>query len=267
MGTQDIVASVSDLKWSHPSFVVCFSGLTLFRGMPSGGTLATILNLFDYYSVKEVANAFSPWALSPVPGPKPSRGPSLITKLLGLRFDPDLGTLTTFVAATGNTAIVHRTWGLQDGGRYYGPRFHYSEYIQVRNALVGVGIHFLLALAGLALLFPPARWLAKKFVYQPGQGASKESSRNEALEYRSIATADQDIRNPSRAIAKFRYDGALYYLTGIFLAEAAMVILRDEEMVRRLGGGVLTPAMLGQPFIERLKNAGVVFEVGMLPNL
>lgn len=266
MGTQNIVASVSDIKWSHPSFVLSFSVLTLLRGMPSGGTLATILNLFGYYSLKDVANAFSPWALSPVPGPKPSRGPSLINKLLGLRFDPDLGTLTTFVAAAGNTAIIHRTWGLQDGGRYYGLKFHYSEYIQVRNAVFGVGAHFLLALAGLALLFPPARWLVKKFVYQPGQGASKESSRNEVLEYRSIATADQDIRNPSRAIARFRYDGPLYYLTGIFLAEAAMVILRDEEMVRRLGGGVLTPAMLGQPFIERLKNAGVVFEVGMLPN-
>lgn len=234
--------------------------------MPSGGTLATILGLFDHYSLKEVANAFSPWALSPVQGPKSSRPLSFVTRLLGLRFDPNLGTLTTFVAATGNTAIVHRTWGLQDGGRYYGPKFHYSEYIRVRNALVGIGIHFLLALAGLALLFPPARWLAKKFVYQPGQGASKESSKSEVLEYRSIATADQDTPNPSRAIAKFRYDGALYYLTGIFIAEAAMVILREEEMVRRLGGGVLTPAMLGQPFIERLKNAGIVYEVGMLPS-
>lgn len=228
--------------------------------------MATILGILDHYSLKEIRDALAPWALSPVPGPKSSRGSSLLTRLLGVRYDTNLGTLTSFIAASGNTAIVLRTWGLLDSGRYYGPKFHYSEYMQVRNALVGVGIHLALVFAGLALLFPPFRWLAMKFVYQPGQGASKESTKNDALEYRAIATADQDTQNPSRAIAKFGYNGDLYYLTGIFLAEAAMVILRDEDLVRRLGGGVLTPAMLGQPFIERLKKVGVAFEVGMLPN-
>ena len=237
----------------------------MIRGAPSGGTLATVLGILDYYSLKELGDASAPWALSPVPGPKRSRGSSLLTRLLGVRFDTDLGTLTSFIAASGNTAIVQRTWGLLDNGRYYGPKFHYSEYMQVRNALVGVGIHLALVFAGLALLFPPFRWLAKKFVYQPGQGASKESTKNHALEYRAIATADQDNQNPSRAIAKFRYNGNLYYLTGIFLAEAAMVIIRDDDLVRTLGGGVLTPAMLGQPFVERLRKAGVAFEVGMLP--
>ena len=234
--------------------------------MPSGGTLATIINLFNHYSLKELRNASAPWALSPVPGPKSTKSSPFITKLLGVRSDPDLGILTTFIAAPGNTAIVQRSWGLQDRGRYYGPKFHYSESIRVRNTLIGIGVHVALAFAGLALLFPPIRWLAKKLVYQPGQGASMESTKREALEYRAIATADQDTPNPSRAIAKFRYDGGLYYLTGLFLAEAAMVILQDEEMVRRLGGGVLTPALLGQHFIERLKKAGVTFEVEMLPN-
>ncbi len=238
-----------------------------FRGMPSGGTLATILNLFDHYSLREFAKAASPWALSPVPGPKSSKWPPFTTRLLGVRSHPDLGTLTTFIAAPGDIAIVQRTWGLQDSGRYYGPKFHFSEYMRVRNFLVGVGIHLLFAFVQIAILFPPARWLAKKFVYQPGQGASKERTKSEAIEFRAIATADQDTTNPSRAIAKFRYDGGLYYLTGIFLAEAAMVILQDEDMVRRLGGGVLTPAMLGQPFIDRLKKAGVVYEVQLLPSL
>ena len=201
-----------------------------------------------------------------MPGPKSTRGPSLLTKLLGVRYHPDLGTLTTFVAGPGDTAIVQRSWGLHDSGRYYGPNFHYSEHIRVRNTLVGIGIHFAFALAALALLSPAARWLAKKFVYQPGEGASKESTQSEALEYRAIAIADQDCQNPSRAVAKFKYDGGMYYLTGIFLAEAAMVILRGGDIVKRVGGGVLTPSMLGQPFIERLQKAGVVYEVAMLPH-
>ena len=232
--------------------------------MPSGGTLATIINIFNHYSLAELGKSLAPWALSPVPGPVSSGGPSLLTKLLGVRSHPDLGTLTTFIAGPGNTAIVQRSWGLHDSGRYYGPKFHYNEYLRVRNALIGVGVHFASTFAALALLFPPVRRLAKKFVYQPGEGASKAHTRSEAIEYRAIATAEQGGPNPGRAIAKFRYDGSMYYLTGVFLAEAAMVILRDEDMVKRLGGGVLTPSMLGQPFIERLKKAGIVYEVGML---
>ena len=234
--------------------------------MPSGGTLATVINIFDHYSLAELAKSLAPWALSPVPGPTSSGGPSLLANLLGVRSHPDLGTLTTFIAGPGNTAIVQRSWGLHQGGRYYGPKFHYSEYLRVRNALVGVGVHFAFAFASLVLLLSPVRWLAKKFMYQPGEGASRDCTRSEAIEYRAIATAEQGGQNPSRAIAKFRYDGGMYYLTGVFLAEAAMVILQDKDMVKRLGGGVLTPSMLGQPFIERLKKVGVVYEVSLLPN-
>lgn len=43
-----------------------------------------------------------------------------------------------------------------------------------------------------------------------------------------------------------------------------MVLLNDQKLVQRLDGGLLTPATLGQPFIDRLKNAGLVFEVEMM---
>lgn len=39
------------------------------------------------------------------------------------------------------------------------------------------------------------------------------------------------------------------------IAEAAMVILRGgDNEARRSGGGILTPATLGDEFIERLTN-------------
>ena len=44
-----------------------------------------------------------------------------------------------------------------------------------------------------------------------------------------------------------------------------MVLLKDDDLVRRLDGGLLTPAVLGQPFIDRMKKAGLVFEVEMIP--
>ena len=54
-------------------------------------------------------------------------------------------------------------------------------------------------------------------------------------------------------------------MTGIFLAEAAMSLLNDDSEAKKLGGGVLTPATLGAPYIERLQKAGIKFETRVLP--
>lgn len=63
-----------------------------------------------------------------------------------------------------------------------------------------------------------------------------------------------------------RYDGGLYRVTGIFAVEGAMVVLRGPEDIpaKKLGGGILTPSTLGQPFIDRLVKAGVKVETSLL---
>lgn len=43
-----------------------------------------------------------------------------------------------------------------------------------------------------------------------------------------------------------------------------MVLLENEDLVSGLGGGLLTPACLGDKFVERLQNAGVKIEGGMI---
>ena len=249
VGTKEVITSVYD-----------------FKGTPSGGTLATVLSIMDHYSLKQIGMSSGSWATSPVPRPKSQSSRSWVSKLLGVRSVPGLGTLTTSISAASDVAVVQRSWGLLDDGKLYGSKFQYHEYMKVRNSVVGVAIHFALAFAGLALIFPPGRWLAKKFLYAPGEGADKDTTRHEYLEYHAIATADQEGPNPRRAFAKLRWDGALYHFTGVCLAEAAMVLLSDEKLVRRLDGGLLTPATLGQPFIDRMKHAGLVFEVEMLPS-
>jgi hypothetical protein len=50
-------------------------------------------------------------------------------------------------------------------------------------------------------------------------------------------------------------------VTGIFLAEAAATLLQEDV---GLPGGVYTPACLGQPFIERLNQAGFHIETKRL---
>ena len=247
VGTKEVIVSVHDLK-----------------GTPSGGTLATVLSSMDHYSLKEIRRSSGSWATSPIPGPKSQIPRSWVSKFLGIRSVQGLGTLTTSISAAADVAVVQRSWGLLDGGKLYGSKFQCNEYMRVRNSVIGIAIHFAFAFAGLALIFPPVRWLTKKFLYAPGDGADRVATRQEYLEYHAVATADQDGPNPKRAFAKLRWDGSLYYLTGVFLAEAAMVLLNDKRLVQQLDGGLLTPATLGQPFINRMKNAGLVFEVDMM---
>ena len=251
VGTKEVISCVHDMK-----------------AQPSGGTLATVTGILDHYSLREVAKASAPWAMSPIPGPGREHPASLITKMLGIRKDQHLGTLTTSVAGGPNTAIVHRTWGLLGGPKGYGPKFQYNEYMSVRNSFVGAVVHIALMVGLFALAIPPVRWLiqmAAHNIYAPGQGAEKEVTKNERLEIRAIAEADQDIPNPQLAMAKFCFNGSLYSLTGILLAEAAMVILEDDSLAERLGGGILTPAMLGKPFVDRLRKVGVLLESRIMP--
>lgn len=205
-----------------------------------------------------------PWAFSPIPGPKSQKSASLLSRIFGVRSVPDLGLLSTAIASNADEAIVQRSWGLLDGGKLYGPNFTFSEYRRVQNWASGAAAHFLITFSSLILAFPPLLWLLNKVVIAPGQGPSRESREKESLEFRAIATADQDVPEPKRAFARFRWDGGIYDLTGVFLAEAAMVILRDDDLTKRLGGGVLTPATLGQPFIDRLKTAGCIFETEVM---
>lgn len=269
---------------SAPSDMLAWSLATLFKeslsldtaevictlheveSRPSGGTLATVLGIFDSYNLKDIGRATKPWAMSPIPGP-PSWTPlSTFTKLFGVRQVPDLGILTTSIAGPSNRAIVHRTWGLLDRGTYYGPNFQYSEYLSVRNSLIGIIVHFTFILGVMTLYLRPLRWLIRKFVYAPGEGRPKSLTKNEIFEYRAVATADEKVNRPSRAFARLRWNGGIYHLTGVFLAEAAMVILLDSKIFERSnGGGVLTPAVLGPLFIERLQQAGVIFETGLIP--
>ncbi|KAL9584687.1 MAG: hypothetical protein Q9212_001970 [Teloschistes hypoglaucus] len=209
VGTKEVVASVHEIK-----------------SQPSGGTLATATSILGHYSLSEFAKSSAPWALSPIPGPRSSPVVPLVTRLLGVRKVQHLGTLTTSMGAGPNVATVQRTWGLLGGPKGYGSNFQYHEYMRVKNSLAGAIIHGAIGFFFMAIIIPPVRWLiqmAAHNFYAPGQGASREETANESFELRAIAEADQDIPEPRKAMARFRHDGGIYHLTGIFLAEAAML--------------------------------------------
>lgn len=141
---------------------------------PSGGTLDTVLSLFETYSLSQVAKAMSPFSLCTVTPPKQNRSKPLLEALTGLRTDDDLGTLTTSIQGPTDAPIINRTYGLIDGGKFYGPNFQLSTYMRVSNKVNGFLVHLALTFGFAALILPPFRWLARKFVFQPGQGTPRE---------------------------------------------------------------------------------------------
>jgi short subunit dehydrogenase-like uncharacterized protein len=204
----------------------------------------------DVYSFKEMRLAFAPYRISSKPGPEAPKK-SLITRAIGICAVRDLGILTTSFGEVLDAPIVQRSWGLLD----YGPNFHFSEYMKTRNYLTGIVFHFGLVLVSFLLSLSPIRTLAKKYATQPGGGATKEEAKKHRLDYRGIGTPDGSLK--PRAYCRAYYTGGLYELTGIFLAHAAISILKDGH---DLEGGVYTPACLGTKFIDRLDKVGYKFE-------
>lgn len=144
---------------------------------------------------------------------------------------------------------------------FYGPRFFARQFLRVRNVFVGIAFHFAF-MTGLALLLiPQVRSLVKRYIYAPGSGPTMEESANDHVEYRALATPDQNISTPQRAFGKLKYQGALYVFTGLMMAEAAMTILENEDKVKKVSrGGVVTPATLGQEYVDRLDKVGCTIE-------
>lgn len=157
VGTGEIVHTLYDMK-----------------ATASGGTLSTVLTLWDTYSLAEMAKAQGPWALCPVPPPKQTASRPLMEKLTGIRDVSDLGTLTDSIQGPADIPIVGRSWGLHDQGRLYGPNFRVNAYMKARNYLTSFAFHLALVAGFTALILPPVRWLLKNFVYQPGDGPTKE---------------------------------------------------------------------------------------------
>lgn len=244
-GTNEVVHTTYDMK-----------------ATPSGGTLASLLGIFDKYSTSELLETVKPWCLCPVSPPESNHKKSSMERLTGVRTVSDLGTLTDSIQGLADVPIIHRSWGLYNEGKSYGPNFYFSAYNRTRNSLTGFGAHIALNAMLVALALPPVRWIMSKFVYAPGEGPSKEQVKNEYVEWRTIANADG--ADSKRAYGRMRWDGSMYHLTGALLAEAAVTISREKTYAHELGGGMLTPATLGERYLERMKKIGLKTEFRML---
>ncbi|KAF5982926.1 hypothetical protein FCOIX_3464 [Fusarium coicis] len=239
---------------------------------PSGGTLATALSIWDVFSLQEIKEASSPYAQSPVKHRDPTRPKSSILQMIfGVRTVPNLGLQTTSVTNSTDVAVVERTWGLLSStpsrkDEFYGPNFVWVEHMKARNWLHGIFIHWLLIVGGVLLVsVAPLRNFLKKRVCQPGEGAKREDTDKDEIEYRGIAYPDSEKAAGKAALCRMWYHGGMYFfvpiVTGMLLAEIAATILEDEI---ELDGGSYTPACLGQGLVDRLDKSGFRTDVRII---
>lgn len=227
----------------------------------SGGTALTMMELFGNYSLGHLSKSMHPYSISPKkfdkqldkPADEPSGFLPNITELGGMQ--------TTGLMAAVDTCIVHRSAGLYG----YGTRFRFNEYMRAKSLLQGVIVKVALGLVGLFFALPPTRiilaLLFKKFLIPaPGEGPSRESMKNDFMSYRGVGVAESG----QKVTAKIDIAHGGYVATAVTLSAAAKVILRgrlEETEAGRLGGGILTPATLGEQYVETLNDFGMKIQI------
>ena len=223
----------------------------------SGGSFAGMLNVLD--ELKEnpgLRRVFGdPYSLNP----EGIRGPDKRDQA-GVRFDKDFDMWTgPFVMASINTRVVRRSHALL--GLPWGQDFRYSEVMTTGKGTAGLsravsvagGIVAFMA----ALAFPFTRPAVEKRLPSPGEGPSKEARDKGHFKMRLIALGGHGV---VRGLVGDQRDPG-YGSTAVMLSEAALCLLLDDAQLPG-EGGILTPATaMGMRLVERLRAAGMTFEV------
>ena len=232
------------------------------RGAASGGTIASVLTMFEQAaadpSIRRLAG--DPYAL--LPDREQDRGPDGGDQL-GVRFDERLGEWTgPFVMAAINTRVVRRSNALL--GFLYGRGFRYSEAMSLGRGARGLlragtltaGLGGFLA----AAVTGPGRGLLGRLLPAPGEGPDKEARDRGYFRIRILGEAEGAPALRLVAKVEGKSDPG-YGETAKMLGESALCLALDRERLPSQTG-VLTPASaMGEPLLERLRAAGMVFSV------
>ena len=237
--------------------------VTKMRGGVSGGTVASALQTLDDVkaepSLRRVLG--NPHGLDP----EPRRGRPEERDQMGVRYDAELGRWTgPFFMAPVNTRVVRRSNALL--GHPWGQDFLYSEAMSFargpRGLLTASGMT-----AGLGAFFLTAsvpvlrRQLQRRVLPAPGEGPSAEQRERGSFQVRLFGEGAA-----SKGGNRVKVEGTVasegdpgYAATSRMIAESALCLAFDDIASE---GGVLTPAScMGMKLVERLRRAGMTFEV------
>jgi short subunit dehydrogenase-like uncharacterized protein len=115
-----------------------------------------------------------------------------------------------------------------------------------------------------AMAFKPTRALLEKFALpSPGEGPSRDKIENGYFKVKLVGRGRGEDGTDFSITGRVRADkDPGYGATAIMLAESALCLALDE-VDSGLDGGVLTPASaMGMALVDRLRGAGMTWEVG-----
>jgi short subunit dehydrogenase-like uncharacterized protein len=197
-----------------------------------------------------------PYALSPDRSEEPDLGDE--SDLLGVKFDPELGTwVAPFVMAGINTRMVRRSNALK--GWAYGRQFRYREVTSFGPGPAGAMKAAAMA-AGLGTLvgglgFRPSRVLLDRMLPQPGTGPDQKSRESGRFVMELHGRTSSGAHFVSHVAAQ---GDPGYKATSVMLGESALCLAMDRNLPE--AGGVLTPATaMGVALADRLRAAGQTY--------
>ena len=221
-------------------------------GAVSGGTVASLLGVLEAVSDKAVRRVLAdPYALNPEGERQGPDGPDPAKP----RFDRDVGRWTgPFLMAAINTRVVRRTNALL--GYPYGQHFRYSEVHGTKGRIAAWKLAIGLAALASVGVTRPGRALLRRVAPSPGEGPSKAQRERGWFHAELVATAADGSKWHGH-VRGVQDPG--YGETAKMLGESALCLACDPLTT---GGGVLTPASaMGAPLVDRLRAAGMTFEV------
>eukprot|EP00878_Enallax_costatus_P002058 GHUV01002224.1.p1 GENE.GHUV01002224.1~~GHUV01002224.1.p1 ORF type:complete len:439 (+),score=107.02 GHUV01002224.1:127-1443(+) len=239
------------------------------RGGFSGGTLASGFNQIESEDSAEVSQlSHDKYFLLPKDA---RRGSDTAPGILPQWNPVAKKWMAPFVMEVINSRIVQRSSYLNG---YYGSDFKYRE-AQATNGLVGASLVSSM-MVGIGAMFAlgPARNFAKRLLPKPGQGPSRDVMLNGYWKHTMIGlTEEKDGQEPQviKAYVADEHRDPGYWGTARMLLEAGLCLAMDGAACEAAGcqkGGVLTPASaMGMVLIDRLRKAGLKFDITESPAL
>ena len=226
-------------------------------GTVSGGTVASgMATAAEADDDREVRRLLAnPYALDP--DPEAPRPPSPDERAIG--WDRRLKVFTApFLMAGINTRVVRRAHAL--AGFPWGDDFVYREVMSTPGSLRGLvtaaAVTGGLGAIAFAMKRPRLRAAMAKRAPQPGEGPSAEARARGHWKVRFVGERGA-LR--LRYLAGDAHGDPGYASTAKMLGESALCLARDAL---DSPGGVTTPSVaMGQPLLDRLRAAGLTFEV------
>ncbi|GBF98360.1 saccharopine dehydrogenase [Raphidocelis subcapitata] len=239
------------------------------RGGVSGGTIASALNMMAAEDPADVrASTGDKYYLVP---PEAGRGSDRPSGMLPSWNPHTSAWMGPFVMEVVNSRIVHRSNALAP--QKYGTDFKYREAISSSLPVASLTATLMLV-GGAVMAFGPTRSLATRALPKPGEGPSRETMLNGYWKHAAVGlTEEPEGKEPQVVVAKCsdpQRDGG-YWSTSRMLLEAGLCLALDGERLKQAGlrqGGVLTPASaMGLVLADRLRSAGITFDVVKSPAL